>query len=159
MFSQVPGGGAMMDGEAAERLGKIVTEHAEQQAELIVLRADKTRLEVELALARARIDQQSKDIVKVQGEVLAAVMIGVAEGRVHWNMQVSVAQPKEDPLRMERMAQAAMEYSHVPTMKGWDDPSPEAEQAREGWRNYMRFILAAADAPPEANTSSPVAAP
>ncbi len=100
-------------------------------------------LQVENAFLSAKVDQQSKDIVKVQGEILAAVMIGVAEGRVHWNMQVHVAQPVEALVAAEgrgMRAEAALREAQV---RG-DTP----EEA-------VRAILAAIDAPPEANTSSP----
>ena len=56
MFAQVPGGGAMMDGEAAQRLGKIVVEHAVQQPRLMLLEAEVLMLRAENAQLRSALE-------------------------------------------------------------------------------------------------------
>jgi hypothetical protein len=57
MIACVPGGGMMMDAEGAARMGAIVVEHAMQQPELIVLRAENMSLRAELAAARAECER------------------------------------------------------------------------------------------------------
>jgi len=126
--------------QAREKLGKL-------DEDFHFALDDVIRKTGEIDLLKAEVDQQSEDIAKVQGEVLAAVMIGVAEGRVHWNMQVHVAQPVEppkvdDPARVERVWNALRKYLHGIGVSVVTD-------------DLARAILAAADAPPKANTCAP----
>lgn len=107
----------------------------------------------EIARLNAEVEKNQATFRALSGPILPELLVGIAEGRVHLSLQAQITLAPSEIMEVDRMARAAMEYSHVPTMKGWDDPSPEAEAAREGWRNYVRFIVKAAA--PKANTCAP----
>lgn len=70
----------------------------------------------------------------------------MAEGRVHWSMQVHVAQPKADPLRVDRVKSA---LTYLLRESGTLEIGDSAADA------WAQIILSAIDAPPKANTCAP----